>query len=80
MYDVNSENADKLVGILVGRFLIAMKELLEVVDGVIISSPNFCHKSQAVQALLKTNMCYVKSLWQFLVKRQKYMMTIAKKY
>ncbi|MCU0096062.1 Gfo/Idh/MocA family oxidoreductase [Bacillus sp. OR9] len=78
VYDVNNENAQKLVGNFGGKAFNSYEELLEVVDGVIISSPNFCHRSQAVQALLKNKHVLCEKPMAISCEEAKYMMTIAK--
>ncbi|MEH7786265.1 Gfo/Idh/MocA family oxidoreductase, partial [Bacillus thuringiensis] len=78
VYDVNYENARELVEDYDGEVFNSYEELLEVVDGIIISSPNFCHKPQAVQALLKNKHVLVEKPMAISCEEAKYMMKIAK--
>ncbi|OXB96766.1 MULTISPECIES: Gfo/Idh/MocA family protein [Bacillus] len=78
VYDVNYENARELVKDYDGEVFNSYEELLEVVDGIIISSPNFCHKPQAVQALLKNKHVLVEKPMVISCEEAKYMMKIAK--
>lgn len=53
VYDINQQNAESFVKTFGGKTYENVDELIDVSEGVIVASPNFCHKEHALQALAK---------------------------
>jgi len=53
VYDISIDNARKLLENSNGIAFENPEDLLEKVDGIIIATPNFCHKDDTINAILK---------------------------
>ncbi|WP_339180659.1 glucose-6-phosphate 3-dehydrogenase NdtC [Bacillus sp. FSL R5-0560] len=53
VYDINQQNAESFVKTFGGKTYENVDELIDVSEGLIVASPNFCHKEHALQALEK---------------------------
>lgn len=78
VYDINQENAQKLIEEYDGHAFNSYEALIEKVDGVIIASPNFCHKEHVLQALLKNKHVLCEKPMAISLEEAEYMMKVAK--
>ncbi|CAM4025464.1 NTD biosynthesis operon putative oxidoreductase NtdC [Bacillus subtilis] len=50
VYDINQQNAESFVKTFGGKSFENADELIDASEGLIVASPNFCHKEHALQA------------------------------
>lgn len=78
VYDINQEKAQELVEEYGGQAFKSYEELIVKVDGLIIASPNFCHKEHTLQALLKNKHVLCEKPMAISLEEAEYMMKVAK--